>query len=197
VSRAEHPFPWLAITLHWHNMFLTRIACVLSLLCLAACDRLPESYPPPEQRKPVAGLDPVADSRAMLVSMDSSAADLLIVKDIYGGSGIPWRWTKQEPTVRVPLLSTENLKFSTDFALWDDGFKVTGPLEISFLVNGKLLDKVRYDTPGDKHFEKPVPADWLAGNNEATVALSIDKLYTAPKDGAKFGVILTRLGLKP
>jgi hypothetical protein len=97
----------------------------------------------------------------------------------------------------VLLLSTENIKFSADFAIWDEGFKITGPVEISFLVNGKLLDKVRYTTPGNKHFEKPVPADWLAKNGEASVAMSVDKLYTAPRDGAKFGVILARLGLRP
>lgn len=145
----------------------------------------------------MAGFSPAVESDAMMVAMDSSDADLLIAKDIYGGTGIPWRWTKKEPTVRVPLLSTENLKFSTDFAIWNDGFKVTGPIEISFLVNGKLLDKVRYTTPGDKHFEKPVHSDWLAGKSEASVALSVDKLYTAPRDGAQFGVILTRVGLKP
>src|SRR5271169_477109 len=159
-------------------MFLIRIACVLSLLGLAACDRLPESYPPPEQRHPVVGISPASGSDAMMVAMDSSDADLLIAKDIYSGTGISWRWTKKEPTVRIPLLSTENLKFNCDFALWQDSFRITGPLEISFLVNGKLLDKVRYDTPGDKHFEKPVPDKWLTGN-EATVALSVDKLYIA------------------
>jgi hypothetical protein len=167
----------------------------MALLCLAVCERLPESYPPPEQRQPVAGLIPGPD--AMMVSMDNSDADRLIVKDIYGGSGISWRWTKQEPTVKVLVLTTENVKFSTDFAIWDEGFKTTGPVEISFLVNGKLLDKVRYTTPGNKHFEKPVPADWLSGSPEASVAMSLDKLYIAPRDGAKFGVILTRLGLRP
>jgi len=145
----------------------------------------------------MAGFSPAVESDAMMVAMDSSDADLLIAKDIYGGTGIPWRWTKKEPTVHIPLLTTDNLKFSTDFAIWDDSFKVTGPIEISFLVNGKLLDKVRYATPGDKHFEKPVPADWLAGNSEASVALSVDKVYTAPRDGTKYGVILTRVGLKP
>jgi len=142
----------------------------------------------------MAGIGPGPD--AMMVAMDNSDADRLIVKDIYGGTGVSWRWTKQEPTVRVPVLSAENIKFSADFALWDDAFKITGPVEISFLVNGKLLDKVRYITSGDKHFEKLVPADWLAGNAEATVAMSVDKLYIAPRDGAKFGVILARLGLK-
>jgi len=134
---------------------------------------------------------------AMMVSMEGTGADPLIVKDIDGSSpGVPWRWTRQEPTVKVLVLSAENIKFSTDFAIWDDGFKITGPVEISFLVNGKLLDKVRYTTPGTKHFEKPVPADWLEGDI-ATVAMSVDKPYIAPRDGAKFGVILARMGLKP
>jgi hypothetical protein len=64
-------------------------------------------------------------------------------------------------------------------------------------VNGKLLDKVRYTTPGGKHFEKPVPAHWLDANTEVNVALSVDNLYVAPRDGAKFGVMVTRLGLRP
>jgi hypothetical protein len=177
-------------------MVLIRTAFPLlcCLLCLTACDRLPESYPPPEQRQPLTGINPGPE--AMMVSMEGTDADPLIVKDIYGGGSIPWRWTKQEPTVKVLVLSAENLKFSTDFAIWDDGFKITGPVEISFLVNGKLLDKVRYTTPGNKHFEKPVPVEWLEGDT-ATVAMSVDKLYIAPRDGAKFGVILARMGLKP
>jgi hypothetical protein len=177
-------------------MVLIRSALpLLCLLCLTACDRLPESYPPPEQRQPVQALIPGPD--AMMVSMDNSDAEQLIVKDIYGGNNnIPWRWTKQEPTVKVLVLSREGVKFSTDFAIWDEGFKSTGPLEISFLVNGKRLDKVRYTTPGNKHFEKPVPADWLAGDT-ANVAMSVDKLYIAPQDKAQFGVILSRMGLKP
>jgi hypothetical protein len=166
------------------------------LLALVACDRLPESYPPPEQRKPIQGVTLLGPD-AMMVSMGSRDADPFIVKDVYGFSGIPWRWTRQEPMVRVAVLSAAHIKLSADFALWQDAFKITGPVTVSFLVNGKVLGKVRYTSPGDKHFEKPVPADWLAGDSEATVGLSVDKLYTAPKDGAKFGVILVRLGLKP
>ncbi len=139
-------------------------------------------------------LDPGPD--AMMVSMANPDADPQIVKDIYPGSNIPWRWTKQEPTVKVLVLSNENIKFSAEFAIWDEGFKSTGPLEISFLVNGKMLDKVRYTTPGSKHFEKSVPADWIPVNSVATLALSVDKLYIAPADKAQFGVILTRMGLK-
>jgi hypothetical protein len=143
----------------------------------------------------VAGVIPGPD--AMMVSMGNPDADLVIVKDIYPGTGIPWRWTKQEPTVRVLVLSTENIRFSVDFGIWEDAFKITGPVEVSFLVNDKLLDKVRYTEPGGKHFEKLVPAQWLEANTEANVALSVDKLYAAPQDGGKYGVMLTRLGLSP
>jgi hypothetical protein len=177
-------------------MFLTRpVAVLVLLLCLSACERLPESYPPPEQRHPVAGLNPGPE--AMLVEMASPDANLYIVKDIYGLGGSPWRWTSQNPTIKVLVLSTEKLKLSADYALWDDGFKQTGPVELSFFVNGKLLDKVRYVTPGVKHFEKPVPADWLAPDMEIPISFSVDKLYVSPRDGMKFGVILTRLGLIP
>jgi hypothetical protein len=176
-------------------MFLIRTALLLScLLSLAACDRLPESYPPPEQRHPVEGFNPGPD--AMMVDMGDPDASLHVVKDIYAATSAPWRWTSKDPTVQLLLLSTENLKFSADFAIWDDGFKITGPLEISFLVNGRLLDKIRYPTPGVKHFEKPVSADWLSVDADTTIAMSVDKLYVAPLDGVKFGVILTRMGFK-
>jgi len=164
------------------------------VLLLGACDRPPEVYAPPEQRHPVEGYNPGPD--AMMVEMSDPDASLRIVKDIYGPSDPSWRWTSQNPTVQLLVLSTENLKFDADFALWDDGFKVTGPVEIAYLVNGKQLDKIRYTTPGVKHFEKPVPPDWLAVDGDTTIGMSVDKLYVAPKDGAKFGVILVRMGFK-
>ena len=48
-------------------------------------------------------------------------------------------------------------------------------------MNGRPLDKVRYTRPGVKHFEKPVPSDWLSADAETTVAMSVDKLYIAPQ----------------
>jgi len=53
-----------------------------------------------------------------------------------------------------------------------------------------------YTTPGVKHFEKPVPPDWLSVDADSTLSMFVDKVYIAPKDGVKFGVILVRMGLK-
>jgi hypothetical protein len=170
------------------------LALLGSAVFLAGCDRLPETYPPPEQRHPVAGLDP--DTNVLMVEMSNPAADVSIVKDIYGRSDPSWRWTSQTPTVQMLVLSTENLKFHADFAIWNDSFKVTGPVEIAFLVNDRPLDKIRYTTPGVKQFEKAVPFAWLSADAPTTLGMSIDKIYVAPTDSKKFGVILVRMGLK-
>jgi len=132
----------------------------------------------------------------MMVEMSDPDASLHIVKDIYGASNPSWRWSAQNPTLQLLLFSTENLKFIADFAIWDDSFKVTGPVEIAYFVNGRQLDKIRYATAGNKHFEKPVPPDWLSVDQDTNIAMSVDKLYIAPRDGLKFGVILVRMGFK-
>jgi len=170
---------------------LTRIAAATLSLFLCSCDRLPETYPPPQQRPAQAS---TPDPYAMMLEMNDPDAAQHIVKDIYEPFGSPWRWTSKQPTVKMLVDSSDNLKLSSDFAIWDDGFKQTGPIELSFLVNGRLLDKVKYATPGYKHFEKPVPAGWLSEDTESTISIDVDKLYVSPQDGVKFGIILTRIG---
>lgn len=131
----------------------------------------------------------------MMVEMYSPDASWHILKDVEPGApGDFWRWTGRQPTLRILADATENMKLSADFALWQTAFLQTGPVELSFFVNGRLLDKIRYTSPGTKHFEKPIPPDWLTTDVESTVSVSIDKLYTAPDDGKKFGFILTRIG---
>lgn len=169
-----------------------RTVAAILMFALCACDRAPESYPVPEQRRPVEGANPVAGN--MLIDMESADAARHIVKDVYENGGSAWRWTSGEPTLKVLVFTTLNVKLTADFSLWDEAFKQTGPLELTFLVNGKTLDHVRYTSPGAKHFEKPVPPDWLPTDVESTIEVKVDKLYVAPQDGAKFGIILSRIG---
>ncbi len=132
----------------------------------------------------------------MMIDMSSPDASEHVLKDVRDNPGGQWRWTGQEPTLKTLVFATDQLKLKADFTLWDEAFKQTGPLDLQFFVNGKQLDQVLYDTPGHKHFEKPVPADWLPTDIESTIAIKVDKLYTAPQDGAKFGVILSRIGFE-
>jgi len=131
----------------------------------------------------------------MMVDMSAPDASWHVVKDIEPGStGDLWRWTKQNPSLKILATTTQNLKLNVDFTLWDVAFRQTGPVELTFLVNGRTLDKIRYATPGQKHFEKPIPPEWLTTDVESIVSVAIDKLYVAPQDGEKFGFILSRVG---
>jgi hypothetical protein len=158
---------------------------------LCGCHRLPETYPPPEQRHPVAA--PNIELATLTINMGDTDASKHFVKDIIDGPDT-WHWTGKHPTLRELLLTTDGLKFSADFSLWEEAMKQTGPVTIAFFVGDRLLDRVRYDTPGPKHFEKPVSPDWLQTATDTLISAEIDKLYVAPQDGAKFGFILTQMG---
>lgn len=164
------------------------------MLALCACEPPVISYPPPEQRHP--GEGPPLDPSLMMVELHDVDAQSHYVKDILPGEGW-WRWTSTQPTVTLLVYTTKNLKFVVDFALYDAGMKQTGPVELTFAVNNHPLDKIRYDTPGVKHFEKPVPPEWLRTDVESLASVTIDKLFTAPEDGKQFGFILTRIGFEP
>ena len=132
----------------------------------------------------------------MVVNMSDPNADLRFVKDIepvpQGGS--TWRWTGQQPTVKLLAYTTESLKLRVDFTLWPVALQQTGPVELTFMVNDRVLDKVRYTKPGYQHFEKQIPPDFLMTDVESTVSIRIDKMYVAPEDKKKFGFILTSVG---
>jgi hypothetical protein len=168
-------------------------AAFLLALGLAGCVSIPDTYAPPMERRPVTGYG--SNSFGAVVSMSDPSAPAHIVKDISPSleSGA-WRWTLQRPELRFTVSRVKDVRFVMDFAVAKTTFDSTGPVTISFYVNGKLLDKVRYDEPGNKHFEKPVPPEWLATDRMNTVAAEIDKMYVSPQDGNQLGFILSRAG---
>jgi hypothetical protein len=160
------------------------------LLC--SCERFPDSYPPPEQRHPMDGPNP--DPSTMVVNMSDPDAASHFVKDIQNVGGGSWRWTDQQPTLKIITFTTDQVSLKVDFTLWPVALQQTGPVELSFFVNQRLLDKVRYTTPGYKHFQKLVPPDWLTTDVESTVSITIDKMFVGPEDGVRFGFILSSVG---
>jgi hypothetical protein len=169
------------------------LAPILSL-ALCACQSMPETYAPPVQRQPFENFRPYRSSR--IVNMSDGDATVRIVRDVDAGLAGSWRWTGQHPTIRVPGGPAEDLLYVIDFTLPEVTFKDTGPVTLSFYVNDRLLDRVRYSSPGVQHFEKPVPAGWVQEDQEATVGAEIDKIWTSPEDGQRLGFILTSIGLK-
>lgn len=159
----------------------------------AGCTDYPESYPPPIQRQPAEGT--AAAGFRHVVAMNDPDAEAYFVQDISPAlESDTWRWSGQRPTLRFVLEKVEDLEFAMDFSIPGVTFEETGPLTISFLINGRLLEKVRYDSYGEKRFEKAVEASWLKAGEDTVVAAGIDPVWVSPKDGTKLGVILVQAG---
>jgi hypothetical protein len=154
---------------------------------------MPEPYAPPVQRQPLEEFRPYRATR--IVNMADGDAPGYFVQDISADLNASWRWAGKHPTVRLRPRTNEGLKYVIDFTLPDITFKDTGPVTLSFFVNDHLLDKIRYAEPGYKHFEKAVPADWVSAAQDTLVAAEIDQMWVSKLDGAKFGFILTSIGL--
>jgi hypothetical protein len=154
---------------------------------------MPEPYAPPVQRQPFEDARPHRMTRIVAVA-DADAAGHF-VKDIAQGEPAPWKWTNQNPTVKVTPRTNQGLRYTIDFSVPEVTFKVTGPVTLTFQVNDHVLDTVRYTAFGEYHFEKAVPPEWVEPLKETTVGASIDKVWVSPADGARLGFVLTRIGL--
>jgi hypothetical protein len=169
----------------------TRAAPAAILLILCGCRSTP-TYAPPEQRPSFAEFKAHA---ARVVNMDDADASLHIVHDILGAPNSSWQWTGQNPQVKIRVRTEASLKYTIDFTLPEVTFKDTGPVTISFTVNGHVLDRVRYTRQGHQHFEKAVPPGWVEPGKFAIVGAEIDKVWVSKADGARLGFILSRIGL--
>ena len=172
---------------------LRRSIPVFLCVLVWGCARAPEYWPLPAQRTVLKPLSFRAIDH--FASMDQPNAASYIVRDISPElSGGAWHWTGKRPTLRFRLLPRERLSFLMDLVLYDEGFRRTGPVSISFAVNGKPLDAVRYDNPGEKHILKPVPAEWLHTGEDNHVTAEIDKTWTPKGSHTVYGFILIRAG---
>jgi hypothetical protein len=154
---------------------------------------MPEPYAPPVQRQPFEEGRP--HRILYIVDMSSADASAQIVGDISPGGPGAWKWTFQNPTVKVVPRTNQRLSYLIDFGLPEVTFKATGPVTIKFLVNGHVLDSIRYTASGDYHYQKSVPPEWIEPLKETLLGASIDKVWVAPADGAKLGFTLARIGL--
>jgi hypothetical protein len=160
--------------------------------CLAGCAHLPD-YAPPPQREALTGTE--SGGLGYFLSMSNPNADAYIVQGVEaqtenGG----FRWAYAHPVLRFQVPRTDRLRFVMDFALPDITFQVTGPVILSISVNGRPFDHPRFDRAGQQHYERDVPPDLLRANAVNLVSIDPDKLYTAPRDGAKLGFPLSRVG---
>jgi hypothetical protein len=165
---------------------------VLLVLLAAGCNTAQDGWAPPVRRNPLS----FTPRKGHVVNMNDPYAMAYVVQDVRDllEAGA-WRWTSRRPELRIYLDDVGGLKFTADFTVPESGFRRTGPVTISFLINGKLLDRVKCDQPGDRHFEKAVPESWLRARWLNFVTMEPDKTWSDAK--FTYGFILARAGFAP
>lgn len=162
------------------------------MMCLTGCVSTPEWYKIPAQQGPVGPPEPVLPAYGNYFRAIEPGSQAYIVKDVLAGES-HFRWTNASPELHFYPKTVENPRFRMVFGVNDETFRNTGPLGIVFHVNGHELARVRYTAPGQKTFEKAVPAHWLKANDENRVIIEILNPWTAP-DGVVLGVTLFEAG---
>jgi hypothetical protein len=170
----------------------TRGCAALLVLLAVGCNTLDEGWAPPIRRNPLS----FTQKKGHVVNMNDTYAMAYVARDVRDllEAGA-WRWTSRRPELRIYLDDIRGLKFTADFTVPESGLRRTGPVTISFFINGQLLDRVKYGQPGNQHFEKPAPESWLRARWLNFVAMEPDKTWSDAK--FTYGFILTRAGFAP
>jgi len=170
---------------------VNRLAGLLPALLAAGCNQLPD-YPPPPQREALPRPDAIALSYFLNVANRNAAA--YIVKDVGGKTeGGGFRWAFAHPVLRFLVPPMDHPKFVLDFALPEPTFRVTGPVTLTFSLNGRFLDKQRFAEMGQQHYEHEVADGFLRFGSINLVSIDPDKVFVAD-DGAKLSFPFSRVG---
>jgi hypothetical protein len=154
---------------------------------------MPDSYTPPPQRPPL--VVPSSAGLSYFVSMTDSNASAYIVQGIGRDTeGTGYRWTFEHPVLRFFVPRMDQPKFVMDFALSRRTFRTTGPVTLTFTLNGKAFDRKTWQLPGQQHYEYEVPVEFFRWEAVNLVAIDPDKVWTSPDDGAKLGFVVSRVG---
>ena len=166
---------------------------ILALLFLTACTRDHAFAPIPPQSPSVEAPDP--PSFACFFSMTESRADRFIVAGIPLGLGAgAERWTSEAPAVRCQLPSPGPWLVAMNFIVAGVTLKATGPITLTFTVDGQEIKRLRCDHGGPYEFRAPLPTALAATGKVLVLQATIDKPYIAPQDGSKLGVLVSVMG---
>jgi hypothetical protein len=165
---------------------------LLAALIFTACSREPVSFAPPPQR--TALIVPQPGALGHFVSMADANADAYIVQDVATSGPGTWRWAYAHPVLRFVVPDVPRLKFNLDFSLPERNFRETGPVTLTFRIDGRVLDRFRCERAGQLQYAHDVPAEWLKVNAVNLVAIDPDPVWVSKTDEGRLGFILSRAG---
>ena len=149
-------------------------------------------YAAPPQRSLDLGPDP--GGLNAFVTMDDPVSDDYIVKDISPGRDFR-RWAFIAPELRFRLKEPRHLNFAVDFAIPEVTYKVTGPVTVSYAVNGQTLGVAAVRPawrfpPG----EAGAGRAGSTGGKQVHVTFQATPRWISPEDGAQLSFLLRSAG---
>jgi hypothetical protein len=165
---------------------------LLPIILCAGCTRLPESFAPPPQR--AALTVPRSGALGYFFSMSDRNADEYLVKDVASEGPGTWRWVYDHPELRFFVPDVPRHKFAMVFSIPERTLRDTGPVTLTFRVNGRVLDRLRCEKAGEQHYAHDVPAGMLRAGAINLVAIDPDPVWVSKADGGRLGFILSRAG---
>ncbi|PWT96802.1 MAG: hypothetical protein C5B51_32675 [Terriglobia bacterium] len=172
---------------------LRLILLVVTCFAGTACNSLPDSYPPPPQRQPL--ITPSSAGLSYFLSMSNPNAAAYIVRGIADDTeGTGYRWAYEHPVLRFLVPRMDHPRFVMDFALPERTFRTTGPVTLTFSLNGETFDRTTYNHPGQLQYAHDVPSGLVRWDAVNQVAIEPDKVWTSPADGTKLSFVISRVG---
>jgi len=164
---------------------------VIFAMLTFSCGRQAGVYAAPPQRSLDLGPDP--DGIQAFVTMDDPVADDYLVSDISPERGFR-RWAFAHPELRFRLQDVRHLKFTAEFAIPEVTYKVTGPVTVSYAVNGQNLGTLRCDHAGDFKLEKRIPDGLIVPGKFVRVTFEANPRWISPEDGVQLSFLLRSAG---
>lgn len=177
--------------LYSHFVIRRILLLLMGAMLSVSCGRQPGVYAAPPQRSIDLGGDP--DGARAFVHMDDPQADDYLVHDISPERGFR-RWAFTRPELRFRVKDVRHLVFTAEFAIPEVTYKVTGPVTVSYAVNGRTLGTVRCDHAGDYRLEKPVPDGLVEPDKFVRVTFEANPRWVSPEDGAQLSFLLRSAG---
>jgi hypothetical protein len=166
---------------------------LLVLSALGGCQRQPELYRPPIQRRPYEIVEPKSLGHYATMNAPNALDHVVsgVLPELHDGR---WRWTLQEPVLQFRVPRTNGLKFQMEYTVPQVTFKETGPVKIEIVIGACALDVIDVQKDLVGTHDKEVPPSCLTVDRPVVVRMKVDKVWTGADDRQPRGFILTSAG---
>jgi hypothetical protein len=119
-----------------------------------------------------------------------------IIRGVLEAGGLGLRWTDQHPAFSFMPDHTKDLDLYMNFGVHERTFADTGPVTLSIIINGELIDRPRFDSAGMREYSHLVPSRVLQLKYPVEVQIDVDPPWIAAGDQQKLGIVLVAIGFE-